>query len=365
MTRSALTVLLRSRAGWLLFAAATVAGGQPANLTGGSTTTRPGERDFVRQVQALASDPAARWIGWEAPAKGDRSSCCWSSHDGWDSGGCCGRCRLEPGSSKTVSQAEGSRSVRLEDHGTLRVFARASGGQFIRVRAFSSDCAVDAAGATVVWVENVEPEASVALLEKLATIPSASSEGDLAASSLAAIAEHGVLAADRALERLAARSQPRRLREKAAFWLGNARGRAGYEILRRIAPEDPDEEFRKHATFAFSQSPEPEAVATLIAMAKRDPSPSVRGQALFWLAQKAGHRAAGAIEDAIRDDPETEVKTKAVFALTQMPDGEGVPKLIEVARSNRNAEVRRKAIFWLGQSRDPRALAFLEEVLTR
>jgi hypothetical protein len=349
----------------LLLAAGALAGAQPANLTGAAMTVRQADRDFVRQAQTLASDPASRWIGWEVPATSDHSSCCWSSSDGWGSGGCCGRCRLEPGSSRTVTQIEGSRSVRLEEGGVLRVFARSSGGQFVKVRAFSSDCAVDAAGAAVVWIERVDPETSVALLEKLASLPSVSSDGDLSSSALAALAEHGVPAADRALERLAAPSQPRRLREKAAFWLGNARGRAGYEILRRIAPEDSDEDFRRHATFAFSQSREPEAVTTLIGMAKRDPSPSVRGQALFWLAQKAGHRAAGAIEDAIRDDPETEVKTKAVFALTQMPDGEGVPKLIEVARTNRNAEVRKKAIFWLGQSKDPRALAFFEEVLTR
>lgn len=351
-------------AGFLLLGASPFAGAQPANLTGAALTLRQSDRDFVRQAQALASDPASRWIGWEAPATGDRSSCCWSSSDGWGSGACCGRCRLEPPSSRTVTQTEGSRSVRLEDGGALRIFAR-SGGQFVKVRAFSSDCAVDAAGATVIWIERVDPEASVALLEKLATLPSASSDGDLASSALAAIAEHGVPAADRALERLVAPAQSRRLREKAAFWLGNARGRTGYDILRRIAPGDSDEDFRKHATFAFSQSREPEAVTTLIAMARRDPSPSVRGQALFWLAQKAGKRASGAIEDAIRDDPETEVKTKAVFALTQMPDGEGVPKLIEVARTNRNAEVRKKAIFWLGQSKDPRALAFFEEVLTR
>ena len=108
----------------------------------------------------------------------------------------------------------------------------------------------------------------------------------------------------------------------------------------------------------------PEAIDTLIAMAKNDASSSVRGQALFWLAQKAGKKAGPAIEDAIRDDPETDVKRKAVFALTQMPKDEGVPLLIEVARTNRNPAVRKQAIFWLGQSKDPRALDFIEKILT-
>ena len=51
--------------------------------------------------------------------------------------------------------------------------------------------------------------------------------------------------------------------------------------------------------------------------------------------------------------------------LTQMPRNEGVPLLIEVARTNRNPEVRKQAIFWLGQSKDPRALDFIEKILTK
>ncbi|HET9791853.1 MAG TPA: HEAT repeat domain-containing protein, partial [Candidatus Angelobacter sp.] len=68
---------------------------------------------------------------------------------------------------------------------------------------------------------------------------------------------------------------------------------------------------------------------------------------------------------AIENDPATEVKKKAVFALSQLHDGEGVPLLIGVAKSNKNPAVRKQAMFWLGQSHDPRALAYLEEVLTK
>ncbi len=83
------------------------------------------------------------------------------------------------------------------------------------------------------------------------------------------------------------------------------------------------------------------------------------------MAQKAGARAAAAITDAIQNDPNTEVKKRAVFALSQLPKDEGVPKLIDIARTQRNPEVRKQAFFWLGQSKDPRAIAFIEQVLTR
>jgi hypothetical protein len=42
-----------------------------------------------------------------------------------------------------------------------------------------------------------------------------------------------------------------------------------------------------------------------------------------------------------------------------------VPKLIEVAQTQRNPEVRKQAFFWLGQTHDPRALAYIEDVLTK
>jgi HEAT repeat protein len=357
-------------------AAAAPAGAQPANLENARVTAQPAASDFARQVRGLVAEAAPRWIAWTVPASdGQHQMCCWDSRGSWDDGDrwCCGRCRLERSGNVSGNRMEdrSDRSVRLEAAPEVLVLVRAESGNVSRVRAFSPDCTIDAGGMPVVWIGNVGADVSVALLESLATAQRPASgrdgdgEGNVLTSAMAAIAHHAGASADRALERLMAPAQPRSVRSKAAFWLGNARGRAGYEALRRGVPDDLDEDFRKQGTFALSQSREPEAVSTLIAMARRDASPHVRGQALFWLAQRAGRQAADAIENAILDDPDTEVKTKAVFALTQMPDGEGVPQLIHVARTNRNPEVRKKAMFWLGQSKDPRALSFFEEVLSK
>jgi hypothetical protein len=119
------------------------------------------------------------------------------------------------------------------------------------------------------------------------------------------------------------------------------------------------------AIFAISQHTGTEATDILIDEAKNNPSTHLREQALFWLAQRAGAKAAAAIVDAITNDPDTGVKKKAVFALSQLPRDEGVPKLIEVERTQRNPEVRKQAFFWLGQTHDPRALAYIEDVLTK
>jgi HEAT repeat protein len=215
------------------------------------------------------------------------------------------------------------------------------------------------------WLTGVDGGESVALLASIArNLEREDGDEDAAGSALAAIALTAHPSADQALERLVVRGQERELRKKAAFWIGNSRGRRGFEILKANLA-DPDADFRQHLTFAFSQSPVPDAVDVLIGMAKRDPEGEVRGQALFWLAQKAADKAAETIHNAIRNDPDEDVKEKAVFALSQLPGGEGVRELIRVARTNRNPEVRKKAVFWLGQSRDPRALAFIEEILER
>ena len=149
------------------------------------------------------------------------------------------------------------------------------------------------------------------------------------------------------------------------FWLGNTRGRHGFETLERILKNDPSEKVRERAVFALTQSKEPGAIPEVVRVAREDSNARVRGQALFWLAQTATRQVS---EDAIRktidNDPETEVKKKAVFALTQMKNGDGVPLLIEIARTNRNAVLKKEAMVQLGRSKDPRAVKFFEDLLT-
>ena len=192
-------------------------------------------------------------------------------------------------------------NVRLDDDAGGIVYLRGEGGRVDRVRMFSGTCPVDAGGRPVVWLSDVRPADSLRLLASFVEGAPERGAKSLAEGALAAIAFHDDPAADR----------------------------------------------------------------LLIGFARRDASSRVRGQALFWLSQKAGEKAAAAITGAIEDDPDEDVKEKAVFALSQLPKDEGVPRLIEVARTNRNREVRKKAMFWLGQSNDPRALEFIEDVLSR
>ena len=149
------------------------------------------------------------------------------------------------------------------------------------------------------------------------------------------------------------------------IWLTNVPAHESLMYVEKLLATDGSDHLANNAVFVISQHVGPEALDYLIDRAKNDKSPHVREQSLFWLAQKAGKRASVTITDAIKNDPDTEVKKRAVFALSQLPRDEAVPRLIEIASTQRNPEVRKQAFFWLGQTHDPRALAYIERILTQ
>lgn len=318
----------------------------------------------VQSIVSAQSAPA--WIGYAVPiVAGEHQSCCWND-------GVMGGCKLEPGRRDDATAANGtagngSRTVQLEGATQVVILLRAEAGKVGKIKSYTSDCELDAGGLPVYWLTDVKPPDSVRYLSTIAQSSNGTKDDERRnGSAVSALALHADPSADNVLEALAAASQPEALRRKAIFWLGNARGRRGYEVLNRIVREDANDKIREHAVFALTQSKEPEAIPTVIRVAREDKVARVRGQALFWLAQRAGRKvAASELSHAIDNDPETEVKKKAVFGLTQIPENEGIPMLIQVARSNKNVAVRKQAMFWLGQSKEPRAVSFFEEVLTR
>ena len=336
-------------------------------ITSASFETRPTSRGLEKEARALASSSKGPvWAGYAVAAvDGRHRMCCWDSvSEATVSRDCCGRCRLEKDHGFSISSDHDGK-VSLESSGRLFVLFRAGESGVGKIRVFSEDCEIDTGRLPFVWLTGVGVDESLDWLATFVTGRDQKGDDheDLTEQALAAIAMHAGGAADRLLERFVSAGRPFSVRGHAAFWMGVARGRAGYDVLSRLTRDDPDEEMRKKAIFALSQTDVPEAVDAIIRAARGDSRSDVRGEALFWLAQKAGEKAAGVIARAIEDDPETEVKKKAVFALSQLPDDEGVPLLIDVARKNRNPAVRKEAVFWLGQSGDRRALAFIEEIL--
>jgi hypothetical protein len=338
---------------------------QQPRLSNGQLAVRSAAAGLESEFRALvAGQTAPAWIGYSVPMiAGEHNMCCNGNSAAVN---CCGTCRLEGKESGNVTTGNPP-PVPLEGGKSLFVLFRVEKGQVQKIRSFTEDCQLDAGGLPFHWLTGVRPPDSASLLASMVHISDTEDKAAtrLADSALAALAFHDDPSADRAFEQATASNQAEAVRERASFWLGAARSRRGYEILRRMMSDDPSARVREKVVFALSISKEPEAVSIMIEAAKNDKSDRVRGQALFWLGQKAGKRAVSAIADAIENDPETEVKKKAVFALSQLPADEGVPRLIQVARTHKNPAVRKQAMFWLGQSKDPRALSFFEEILTR
>jgi hypothetical protein len=308
-----------------------------------------------------AADPApeigairgTRWIGWSVPGvPGAAEVCCWDR--GWKTRGC----TLAGRDSGWGTQREGAAPTAPSE---LRLLLEIDRGAPRSLKLVGESCRVDGAGRAVTWLEGVDPERSLALFDRLAR---ESSNGEFPDRAVAALAHHAGAGADRRLGALAEdRALPRDLREQALFWAGQARGRAGFELLERTLATESDSDLREKAIFALSQSDVTEAPGRIRRAAVDDRDPEIRAQALFWLAQSDApeREVAAFVLERIAADPDAEVREQGVFALSQLDDG--VPHLVRLLESTRDREVRRQALFWLGQSDDPRAVAELERVL--
>ena len=295
-------------------------------------------RTFGGSLASQLSSPGAGpfWAAWsESMIPGRHGDMCWSNGDNWN------------------EHAAGA-PVRLEGQTSLVVLVRMENAQVDQIRIASLDCRFDGGGLPFYWFNAVPPAESVNWLK-------AQVGGRHLDTAILAISLQSGPAADRALDDFVSASQPERVREKTAFWLGNSRGAHGVDVLKRMMANDPSQKVREQVIFALSQSKEPAGMAAVIAAAKNDKDGQVRSKALFWLAQKAASKQA--LDNAVLNDPDRAVKEQAVFALQQLPADQGVPLLIGVAKNNPDPVVRKKAMFWLGQSRDPRALDFFAQVL--
>ena len=300
-----------------------------------------------------SGDPV--WVAWAVPvAPGQGYTCCL------DRNFKSSRCMLE---SHNQSWGSSSRDQRADPE--LTILARIQGGKVGRVRSVSASCPMDAGGRRFVWLEGVKPEESVTLLAGVAREASGGKEKkgeDLEQQALAALAYHATAAADTALEDMAGARYPFDTREHALFWIGQARGRRGYQFLSRVVKDDPSADIREKAIFSLSQSDVPEAPDTILGVAKTDGSAKVRGEALFWLAHTGSPKAAPAILEALEKDASEEVRKKAVFALHELRDGAGMPHLARLSRSHRDPEIRKEAVFWLAQGDDAKADTILEVI---
>src|SRR5215813_12600219 len=179
-----------------------------------------GLRQAIEPLIQKQSGPL--WIGYSIPVmRKERTMCCFDSYDEFrGSGRCCNGCRLEKEGGNFISGTISSDCGPLEPPNSAFVMLRAEAQKITKVRTFTPDCPLDAAGLPVYWLEQVNPKQSIDVLSQIAD--SAINEvidrkKDMARQALHAIALHNIPEADAALKRYIAPSQPERMREGAAL----------------------------------------------------------------------------------------------------------------------------------------------------
>jgi hypothetical protein len=296
------------------------------------------------------------WVAWHVPMVSDAGApCCFSfrKHDK-----SLPECDLDGRSSSFGTDD----NYRPTSTGTLAVYARVAHARIDDIRAYAASCPVRSNG-EIRWIDGVEPPQSIHLLSDWIDGNDGShADRDLA---LVAIAYHADASATRVIAARAEPSHPRKEREDALFWLGQARGADGAAIVERYATTDGDPKLREQAIFALSQSHAGDPYARVHAIALSDPATNVRSQALFWMAQMKDNRAAADITSALQGDKSDEVREQAVFALSQLEGEQADDALIALLRGDYPRDVKKQALFWLGQSGSPRAMQFFDEALTR
>lgn len=296
------------------------------------------------------------WVAWNVPMVTDAGEpCCFF---GDDHGHGRSECSLD----------DRNRGFSTNDDprpplpATLTVYAHVAHGEMDDVRAYGASCPVRSAS-DIRRIDGVAPAESVATLAGWIDGPHGAHADD--ELILAAIAYHADASATRVLAARAEPSHPRKQREDALFWLGQARGVDGAAIVERYATTDGDPKLREHAIFALSESHAGDSYARIHAIAQSDPADSVRSQALFWMAQMKDGRAAADITAALGTDTSDSVREQAVFALSQLDRDKADDALIGLLRGNYPRAVKKQALFWLGESGSPRAMQFFDEALTR
>ncbi len=307
------------------------------------------------QAQAAALImPREGWTSWEVPAvEGTRNWCCFH----WN------RNEAEPAVCDLDNDQGGfGSSARDDTVASMRVLAKFTSGKVEKLRTVGPACAVKS-DTPIRDLGRVAADDSAQWLaaEMPATV---SASGKLGNNFLASLAVHRGNVARDALGRIAKSGADVKQRKEALFWLAQARGAEGFDMVLPFLFEDAEPKVREHAAFAITQSKARNAAPHLIRQATTDANARVRSQAWFWLSQSRAQETEAAIGAALKKESDRHVREQAIFALSQLPAERGAKALAAViADASLPREDRKKAIFWMGQIRSDFAVEYLDRLL--
>jgi hypothetical protein len=154
------------------------------------------------------------------------------------------------------------------------------------------------------------------------------------------------------------------IQTESLFWLSqNYKDKAG-EAIEYVLANSAKQSVKKKAVFSLAQLDNPEGWKQLVAIAKSNSDKKIQAEAIFWLSQNEAENPVSVLLKLAQDENPRLIKDKAIFSISQLPAELSTPALLELIRTSNEKFVKKNVLFWLGQSDDPRAIEYLEQLLT-
>jgi hypothetical protein len=349
-------------AAWLLGAVLVAQAPAPTVQNGRVDSQAATSIDAALRALPTSSDPV--WVGWRVPMVSTSGTVCST----WSDGGDVVRGSVlepKPASDGRPLLTPPSGPVALESGTGLLVMLRVVDGRVERLRSFSDDCPIDAAGTSVRWIDGITPAESLRYLAALTRPdPLTASGRRLAPAAIGAAALHASPDADALLDTALAADRAGEWRMAAARALARLRGRHGYDVVARAIDGEQDASARRQLANALAQSPEPMATTKLLTLARSDTNSGVRAEALSGYASRTGAPGIATVLDLVNHEASPDVQRRGIEAIGRLPSHAGIPTMIDVAGSASTLAARKAAVGALSRSDDPRALTYLEGIVS-
>ena len=355
----------------VLSVAATASAQQPPIQNGKVETRKVAALDKEIATVAAGATTEPVWVGWRVPiVDGERGGCStWVDHDYYFRGQILDYAPI----GATVSTArppqatQPTGAIALEGGTGLVMLLRLIDGRVERLRTIGDDCAIEAGGRTLYWLDGVTPAESLKTLDSYTREDaferlSMNARRNLTRSALSAIALHRDAGANAILDRFATATTGTELRQHAITLLGSYRGAHGFTMLQKLLQGERTSATRVELVNAIGQTREAGTVGALRGLLK-DTDPKVRSAAVYNFAVRGQQAVVPEVTAIIDNDADINVRKRAVSGLGRLPAETAIPMLIQIARTNKNPEVQKQAVSLLSQSKDPRAIAYMEELL--
>ena len=216
----------------------------------------------------------------------------------------------------------------------------------------------------IFWLGQVHSDRAIALLED---VLKNSTDKEIKDKAIFALSQQPSPRAAKTLRDFAENErEDMELREQTIFWLGQKHSEENATYLKGLYTRVKTDALKDKIIFSLSQQ-RGFGNGEWIMNIALDPKESIemRKQALFWAGQNGGATTESfvALYDKMTDP---EIKEQLIFVFSQRGrDPKAIDKLMAIAKNDKDKELRGKAVFWLGQSRDPRAIKYLEELISK